>query len=249
MKSYDDKKSNKIKNNDDIVASFNNAINGIIESINTERNLKVHIIIGILVLALSFILNFTRVELILISITIVLVIVAELINTAIETLTDLACDGKYNELAKKTKDISAGAVLVMALNSVFVGYLIIYPKIKSLAKGSLRPDKLRINEEHLLLISLGLVILITLLLKGLFYKKNTTHLKGGIVSGHTSLSFNLATIGAIISKDILVSMILFILAIVVGQSRYEARIHTIREIIYGAILGTVIALLLFINFI
>ncbi|WP_282925994.1 diacylglycerol kinase [Helcococcus kunzii] len=248
MKNYDNHETNKIKNNDSIIASFNNAINGIVESVNTERNMKVHIISAILVMAVSFILDFTRVELIIIAITMMLVIVAELINTSIETLTDLASGGKYNELAKKTKDISAGAVMLMAINSVFVGYLLLYPKIKKIFLTKSVFSKVMHSSEHLAVISIGLVLLLTLLIKGIFYKKHTTHLQGGTVSGHTSIAFNLASIGTILSKNITIGVILFFLAFLVAESRYEAKIHTIKEIVGGAIMGVVIALILFIKF-
>lgn len=248
MKNYDDHESNKIKNNGSIIESFNNAINGIVESVNTERNMKVHIVSAILVMAVSFILDFTRVELIIIAITMILVLVSELINTSIETLTDLASGGKYHELAKKTKDISAGAVMLMAVNSIFVGYLLLYPKIKTIFVTKSVISKVMDSSEHLAILSLALVLLLTLLIKGLFYKKNTTHLQGGTVSGHTALAFNLATIGTILSKNITIGVILFLLAFIVGESRYEAKIHTIKEIAGGAIMGAAVALILFINF-
>lgn len=248
MKNYDDHESNKIKNNGSIIESFNNAINGIVESVNTERNMRVHIVSAILVMAVSFILDFTRVELIIIAITMILVLVSELINTSIETLTDLASGGKYHELAKKTKDISAGAVMLMAVNSIFVGYLLLYPKIKTIFVTKSVISKVMDSSEHLAILSLALVLLLTLLIKGLFYKKNTTHLQGGTVSGHTALAFNLATIGTILSKNITIGVILFLLAFIVGESRYEAKIHTIKEIAGGAIMGAAVALILFINF-
>jgi len=248
MKTNDKKDPRKINKNGGIIESFNNAINGIVASVNAERNMKVHIISAILVMAVSFILDFTRVELIIIAITMMLVLVAELINTSIETLTDLASEGKYHVLAKKTKDISAGAVMLMALNSVFVGYLLLYPKFKTIFLTKSVFSKVMDSSEHLAIISLALVLLLTLLLKGIFYKRNTTHLQGGTVSGHTSIAFNLATIGTILSKNITIGIILFMLAALVAESRYEAKIHTIKEIIAGAVMGTVIALMLFINF-
>lgn len=249
MKNYDNEERDKIKNNNKIASSFDNAINGIIESVNTERNMKIHIVIATMVLILSFLLDFTRVELIIIAITTMLVLVTELINTAIETLTDLTIDGKYHELAKKTKDISAGAVLLMSVNSLIVGYLLLYPKLKTIFISKNVFQRIMINQEHLVVISIGVVMLLTLLLKGIFFKKNTTHLFGGSVSGHTSLAFNIATIGYIISKNYIIGILLFILACIVGESRYEAKIHTLKEIIIGAILGILLAVIIFINYI
>lgn len=245
MKSYDDDKSAKVKNNNKIANSFDNAINGIVESVNSERNMLFHIITAILVLGVSFFLDFTRVELIIVGITVVFVIVAELINTSIEILTDLATEGKYHPLAKKVKDIAAGAVLMASISAIFVGYLLIYPKVKDSFDESALILRIMKNREHLALLSIGTVLLLTLLLKGVFYKKETTHLFGGSVSGHTSLAFNLATIGSLIASHRVVTVIFFLLAAIVAESRLESKIHTLREVIFGAILGISVALLFF----
>lgn len=249
MKPYDNEESKKIKNNSKLVDSFNNAINGIVQSISSERNMIIHIILAIGILIGSFFLNFTRVELIIVAITIVLVLCAELFNTAIETLTDLVTDNKYHFLAKTVKDISAGAVFLTAINSVIVGYLLIYPKIKVILLGNTVIEKVIKNKEHLAVLSIALILILVLLLKGIFYKKNTTHLFGGSVSGHSALAFNIATIGATISKDIVVSLLLFALAVLVAESRYESGIHTKKEVIIGALLGVLVAAALFSGYI
>lgn len=245
MKPYDNEESKKIKNNSKLVDSFNNAINGIIQSISSERNMIIHIILAIAVLAVSFFLNFTRIELIIVATTIVLVLCAELFNTAIETLTDLVTDNKYHTMAKRVKDISAGAVLLTAINAIIVGYLLIYPKVKLILAGNTVIERVIKNKEHLAVLSIALILILVLLLKGIFYKKNTTHLFGGSVSGHSALGFNIATIGAIISKDFVVTLLLFALAILVAESRYESGIHTKREVIIGSALGVLVAVILF----
>lgn len=245
MKPYDNEESKKIKNNSKLVDSFNNAINGIIQSISSERNMIIHIILAIAVLAVSFFLNFTRIELIIVATTIVLVLCAELFNTAIETLTDLVTDNKYHTMAKRVKDISAGAVFLTAINAIIVGYLLIYPKVKLILAGNTVIERVIKNKEHLAVLSIALILILVLLLKGIFYKKDTTHLFGGSVSGHSALGFNIATIGAIISKDFVVTLLLFALAILVAESRYESGIHTKREVIIGAALGVLVAVILF----
>lgn len=249
MKSYDDEESRKVKNNSKIVDSFNNAINGIIESISTERNMFFHMFMAFFVIILAMILDFTRLELIVIGLTIVFVLVAELFNTAIEVLTDLASDNKYHELAKKTKDIAAGAVLLSAIASVFVGYLLIYPKIKEMIEKGSFQFKAMENVEHMIIISIVVTLIAVLLLKGIFYKKNTSYLFGGSVSGHAALAFNLSTIATILADNISLIIIVNMLAVIVAESRYEAKIHSLKEVILGAILGISLALLLFMKFI
>lgn len=245
MKHYDNEETKKVKNNSKIIDSFNNAINGIVESINTERNMLFHMAAAIGVIILSFFLKFTRLELIVVGLTVVFVLVAELFNTSIEVLTDLVTEGEYHPLAKKVKDIAAGAVFLAAMASVFVAYLLIYPKIRTFLQGEMVIEKIAQSVEHLAVMSVAIVLLAVLLLKGIFYKKDTSHLFGGSVSGHSALAFNLATIGAIVSDNYVIWIILYSLAILVAESRYEAKIHALKEVLLGGILGVVVALLMF----
>jgi diacylglycerol kinase (ATP) len=69
--------------------------------------------------------------------------------------------------------------------------------------------------------------------------------RGGIVSGHTALGFLLATSIAILTRDLAVTLLAVALAVLISQSRLQARIHSPWEIILGALMGMVIALLLF----
>lgn len=249
MKHYDDDESKKVKNNNKIVDSFNNAINGIVESVNTERNMAFHIFAAIVVMVACFFLDFNRVELILIGLTVVFVLVTELINTSIEVLTDLVTDGKYHDLAKKVKDIAAGAVLLSSIVSVFVAYLLIYPKISNIVRGEFILVRITKNVEHLAVLSVMIVLLVTVLLKGIFFKKDTTPLFGGSISGHSALAFNLATIGSVVTKNFILIIIFYLLAIIVAESRYESKIHSLKEVVLGALLGVVVALALFYGYI
>lgn len=248
MKLYDNEESNKVKRNNKIMDSFNNAIEGIVESVHTERNMLIHIVVAILVLGISFFLDFSRIELILVAITIILVLATELINTSIEVLTDIVTEGKYHPLAKKVKDISAGAVLLTAINAVTVGYLIIFPKFTNVIFHKNVINKVFRNPIHMALISILIVLTSVLLLKGIFYKKNTTYLFGGAVSGHAALAFNLATIGAFLSKDFYQIILYYFIAFLVAESRYEAKIHSIIEIIFGSLLGIFVAIALYLRY-
>ena len=95
------------------------------------------------------------------------------------------------------------------------------------------------------LITISLVIILTIFLKGVFYEGRGTAFKGGFVSGHTSVAFCLSTIGILLVDEPLVRLVLVGLAFIVAESRYEADIHSAREIIRGAILGTSMAMAIF----
>lgn len=106
--------------------SFGYAIAGILYSIFNERNMKIHILAGILVVVLGFLLGISHIEWGLLFITIFMVLVAETINTAVEKAVDLVTT-HYHPLAKTAKNLAAGAVLLSAINAVIMGFIIFGP--------------------------------------------------------------------------------------------------------------------------
>ena len=104
------------------------AFDGIIDLIKSENNAKIHLISTIVVIIVGFKLQFLAIEWLWISLAIAGVWVAELINTAIEKLTNLISP-EQNPIAKKIKDYAAGAVLVMAIWAIFVFCLISFPHL------------------------------------------------------------------------------------------------------------------------
>ena len=116
-----------------LINSFKYAISGIISSFKTERNMKIHVLIMILVIIAGIVLKVSTLDWIILVIMFALVISAELFNTVIETVVDMITMEK-NEKAKIAKDIAAGAVLVLAIGSVIVGLIIFIPKILDFIK-------------------------------------------------------------------------------------------------------------------
>jgi diacylglycerol kinase len=113
-----------------LIDSIKNSINGIIYTIKTERNMKIHVLAAILVIILSFLYRLSNVELCIICITVGLVLVCELFNTAIETLVDIIVD-VYHPKAKIIKDAAAGAVFISALISLAICYFIFFDKVRT----------------------------------------------------------------------------------------------------------------------
>lgn len=111
-----------------ILYSFKYAFTGIISSIKKERNMKIHISIMTIVMLLGIILKIQKIEWIICIILFGLVISLEMINTSIEIVVDMVMPNK-NENAKNAKDISAGAVLIVAITSLIIGLIIFIPKI------------------------------------------------------------------------------------------------------------------------
>lgn len=106
--------------------SFKYAIEGLTAALKEEPNLKFHLLAAVLVIILSWVLKISLTDWVIVVLLIGFVISVELTNTAIEAIVDAFTD-KEHPGAKLAKDISAGAVLVSAITSIFVGLLIFLP--------------------------------------------------------------------------------------------------------------------------
>ena len=114
--------------NHSLFQSVKFAVNGIKIATRYNRNIRIHFLIAISVLISCFVLEMKLVEIAVISMIILLVISAEMINTAIEEVIDLVTKD-YREEAKFAKDVSAGMVLIVAIGSIAIGLLIFTPYI------------------------------------------------------------------------------------------------------------------------
>lgn len=117
--------------NKKLINSFKFAFKGIGSSIKSERNMKIHFTMMILVVLAGIILNISMWEWITCFILFGLVISLEMVNTAIEIVVDLVSP-TFNDRAGRTKDIAAGAVLVNAIVAFIIGLLIFLPKVLDL---------------------------------------------------------------------------------------------------------------------
>ena len=99
------------------------AVEGIGYCIKTQRNMRIHIVFAIIALVAGILLRIDRLEFIMVVMSISIVFICEIINTAVERAVDTATM-EYHPIAKIAKDVAAGAVLVAAISSVIVGLLI-----------------------------------------------------------------------------------------------------------------------------
>ena len=118
----------KMKEKKRLIKSFKYAFEGIYAGLKTEKNMKIHVGIMILVIIFGIILKISKIEWIICIILFGLVISLELMNTAIENAVDLIIQEK-NPKAKIAKDVAAGAVLVAAIASAIIGLMIFVPKV------------------------------------------------------------------------------------------------------------------------
>ncbi|WP_410506360.1 diacylglycerol kinase [Haloimpatiens sp. FM7315] len=229
-----------MKKNRNLIDSFNDAIEGIIYSVRTEKNMKIHMITAILVLIACFFFDLTKNELLIVTITIASVIVTEMINTAIEFAIDTTTN-YYHPLAKIAKNVAAGAVFIAAINAVLVGFILFWDKLRFV--NFLMLHKIRNANSYMIFIILVIVCIITVVIKAIYGEG--TPLKGGMPSGHSAIAFSIATIITLLTNEPIAIILSYLMAIIVAQSRVDSNVHSILEVVFGAIFGVLLTILLF----
>lgn len=230
-----------------LIASLNFAAAGIIHVLRTQRNMRVHFATAALVLVVSLFFGFSRMEYIVLFLTISFVIVAELFNTAIELAIDVTTN-TFDPIAMIAKDVAAAAVLLAAINSLVVGYLIFFDH---LARISVKTIKILVaSPVYITIISLVLVLMAAIIAK--MWGGKGTVFKGGMPSAHSALAFSLWTavtfiiyFNSVPKIAAFVSSLSLLMALLVSQTRVEAGIHTVAEAAIGAVLGCVVTVLVF----
>ena len=220
--------------------SVNNAIEGILHAAKTQRHVRFHLYSASAVLILSFILGVNREEFLLISTVVVLVILAEMLNSAIELLVDLSSPQK-SEKARIIKDIAAGAVLITVMGAVLIGYIILIPYIVKALTGGIHIAKHSGGDAAI--VSLVIVLILVVITKSHYGKGHP--LRGGMPSGHAALSFSIWVSATYISENPVISILTFVTAAMIAQSRIAVKAHNAWEVILGALLGSLTTFVLF----
>jgi len=222
----------------------NVAIEGIIYSVKTQRHMRYHLVAALVVLLVGLMVNVSRTELILLCMAIVLVLVTEMLNTALEVAIDMIAEG-FHPKAKVAKDIAAGVVVMASIGALTLAYLILYPALReALETGSwgLR----RAPHDVIAFVSLAVVVILVVFIKALLGKGEP--LRGGMPSGHAAVSFSIWVATVYLSGSLPIMVLIFILASMVSWSRWSSGIHKPREVLIGALLGAGVTLLLFLLF-
>lgn len=223
-----------------LLASFNYAIEGMVYALRTQRNMRLHALAAIIVLAASLFFRIGRFEFIAIVFSIAFVFTAELANTAIEAAVDVATQS-FDPLAKIAKDVAAGAVFVAALNALIIGYIVFFARLNDAT--DLLLTRVRQTPAHITIIAVLLTGLFVLIGKAI--TKKGTYMKGGWPSGHTAVATSFATAIAFITESAGAAVLAGVIAFLVAQSRVEGKIHTIPQVIAGGLLGILITTLVF----
>lgn len=118
-------------------ASLRNAASGVVYALASQRNMKIHLLASLMVIAAGLFFGLNRIEWTLIILTITVVWAAEILNTSLEELVDIISP-QYDIRAGRVKNLSAGAVLVAALGAVLVGIMVFGPRILNWLEGFFR---------------------------------------------------------------------------------------------------------------
>ncbi len=220
--------------------SLNCAIEGVIYAFKTQRHIRYHYAIAAAALLLSLFLKLPMVEFVLFSLSIIILLFAEMLNTAIEEAVNLIED-RHHIIAKNAKDVSAGAVLISSIGVLIVLYMIFTKYIYENMGFTLR--EARMFAGHIAIVSLLLVLISVIVLKATIGKGTPLH--GGMPSGHAAVAFSLFTAITLITMNPMVAILAFVLAVMVSHSRLIGGIHTKLEIFLGGLLGLGLTLVIF----
>ena len=220
-----------------------NAFNGIIYATTTQGNIRKQLLIAVVVMLVSLLFNLTRAEFLCLMFTVILIILAEMFNTAIETVVDLYTD-LYHPKAKIAKDVAAGGVVITAVNALIVAYFLFFDKISDIGLNFIR--NLANSPVHMAFIGIFLIIILIVSLKAAGSTNKHKLLKNGFSpSGQAAMAFGANTIIWISTTNIVVLTLSFVMAILVCVTRIEAKKKTLWEVVFGALTGIAVIALLY----
>jgi diacylglycerol kinase (ATP) len=221
------------------IESVNCAIEGILWTARTQKHMRWHFLSAAAVLFAALFFKVPTVDFLLLTLAITVVLLAEIINTAVEVLVDLVSPD-YHPLAKKAKDVAAGAVLLAACGAAVVGYVVFSSRIFAAVPGKER--MIADIPGDVAVVSILIVTIAVILLKARFAQGSPLH--GGMPSGHAAVAFAIAVAIVFSGATLVIDLCAFTLAGMVSQSRLLMKIHTLGEVLLGALLGSSLTLLI-----
>lgn len=236
-----EKEEDKKLHNRNFFDACKNAVNGIIYGTTTQSNVKKQLVIIAFVMLISLFFNLSKVEFICLIFACVLIIFAEMINTAVETLVDLYVD-VYHPKAKIAKDVAAGAVVITALNAVIIAYFLFFDKIGDM--GNSIYQTVINSPTYLAFVVVILIIIVAVALKAAKIRGKRSN-KELIVSCQSMLASAAVVATWIVTENLVALSFAVILAIMICMNRVESKERTVLEVVLGVILGILITILMY----
>ncbi|TVY09648.1 diacylglycerol kinase family protein [Paenibacillus cremeus] len=217
--------------------SFRYAYEGVKYALATQRNMKFHFFAALIVLLLALFLGLTKVDLLFILLSVTLMIVTELINTAVEKAVDLAMPD-IHPLAKIAKDVAAASVLVSAAFAAVTGMIVFYDPIDRLFESA-RTAQGHSFTAGAVWVLLSLVALSVIVVETRFSAKGRW-VKPSLL---TAVAFAVATLITCTVKETLPALLGFFLAGLLMLVLYDKRTRGFGSLWLGALLGSFITIL------
>ena len=231
-----------------LVQSFNYAFDRVIHTLSTQRNMRIHFAAATAAMLACVVFGVTRTQFALVIFAAAFVIVAEMLNTAIEAAIDVVTTS-FNPLAKIAKDVAAGAVLIATFNAIAVAYLVFGNRVgRPTTKVLVAVRDADVNITFVVLVLTFLAVVAGKAMTRRLGRPGTS-MRGGFPSGHAAIAFaawmSITFVTAGLPYTTLVSSLAFLLALLVSHTRVESGVHTWSEVFAGAVLGSLVALLIF----
>ena len=236
--------------NSTFIEAWKNAVNGIIYATTTQGNIKKQLVIAVIVMLVSLLFNLNRAEFLCLMFTIILIIVAEMFNTAIETVVDLYTD-LYHPKAKIAKDVgaggvvAAGGVVVTAINALIVAYFLFFDKISDIGLNFI--SNIANSPVHLAFIGIFLTVILIVSFKAFGVSRKNKNLKDKsfMPSGISAIAFAATTLIWINSSNKVVLTLTIFMAIVLSLTRIEDKKRSSLEVFVGALTGIAVVTLIY----
>lgn len=219
------------------IRSLRYAYEGVKYALSTQPNMKIHFFVSFVVLFSAVIFRLSKTDILFILLAITLVIVTELINTAVEKAVDLAMPHRH-PLAKIAKDVAAAAVLVTAVFAVIVGMVVFYQPVMQWILHTNYAN--RTISEASAWVYLALVVLTVIVAQTRFSKS-----QGLRPSLWTAVAFSISTLISLLAEQGLVTVLAYALAFLFLVRLYLRKSRTILSLLFGAVVGSLITLLAF----
>ena len=230
----------------DLLASVGYALDGIVYAVRHERNVKIHFVSAVAVLILCLVLPLEPLGVLMVLGATSLVLVAELMNTAIESVVNMAIQG-HHPLARIAKDVAAAAVLVSAFFSLGVAWYVLLP---SLAQASLElqgPFWERAARAPVPLAWLAATLVVLALVVALAVSHRGPFPPGRLVLGHAALAFGVSAAVVAVTRDPLATLLALPFSAMVSRKHVHTGLHRWPHVLGGAALGSALSLSLFLS--
>ena len=237
------KKEEQKIHNGNFLEACQNAVNGIIYATTTQSNIRKQLVIAVIVMILSLFFDLSRAEFLCLVFSVVLIIFAEMINTAIETIVDL-CTETFHPKAKIAKDVGAGAVVITALNAIILAYFLFFEKIGQAGTSILKT--VIHSPVHLTFVAIVLTIIAIVALKAARTTEKNKWVKTSFIpSGQAAIAFAVLTAIWLNTDNIIILTLSMVLSIMIAENRIEGKFRSLSEILFGACMGVLIVLLVY----